>query len=48
MGGGGSRKNKREEIVMGLLADNFVLTHIFLKCLFTKKWKIESEKDKEI
>jgi hypothetical protein len=32
---------------MGLLADNFVLTHISLKCLFTKKWKIEREKDKE-
>ena len=33
------------------LADNFVLTHISLKCLFTKKkWKIEREreKDKEI
>ena len=33
---------------MGLLTDNFVLTHISLKCLFTKKWKIEREKDKEI
>ena len=43
-----SRKNKREGVVMGLLADNFVLTHISLKCLFTKKWKIEREKDKEI
>jgi hypothetical protein len=46
--GGASRKNKRERVVMGLLADNFVLTHISLKCLFTKKWKIEREKDKEI
>jgi hypothetical protein len=47
-GRGGSRKNKREGVVMGLLGDNFVLTHISLKCLFTKKWKIEREKDKEI
>ena len=29
---------------MGLLADNFILTHISLKCLFTKKLKIERER----
>ena len=30
---------------MGLLADNFVLTHISLKCLLTKKWKRERERE---
>jgi hypothetical protein len=31
---------------MGLLADNFVLTHISLKCLFTKKWR-ERERERK-
>ena len=37
MGVGGSRKNKREGVVMDLMAHSFALTHISLKYLFTKK-----------
>ena len=48
MGVGGSRKNKREGVVMDLLAHSFALTHISLKCLFTKKWEREKEREREV
>ena len=48
MGVGGSRKNKREGVVMDLMAHSFALTHISLKYLFTKKWGREREREREV
>jgi hypothetical protein len=50
MGVGGSRKNKREGVVMGLLAHSFSLTHISLKCLEREgnEKEVDEEEDEPV